>query len=57
MTIVVMSQPTQCTYIGAGEGALRAPFEPPPSGRPRPPVHASDGLTISPSPARRQRAA
>ena len=26
-----MSQPTQCAYIGAGEGALRAPFEPPAS--------------------------
>ena len=34
-TLVVMSQPPQCTYIGAGEGALRAPFEPPPTRRPR----------------------
>ena len=24
-----MSQPTRCAYIGAGEGALRSPFEPP----------------------------
>ena len=34
--IVVMSQPTRCTYIGSGEGMLRFPFEPLAAGDARP---------------------
>ena len=39
-----MRQPTPCVHKGAGEGALRAPFEPPPSGvRPLAAARTTDG--------------